>query len=249
SKILNLPTISSLLSDNQYTCFLNYYLENIFDQIMTFNGIIESYYTDFSIVSIFSPALFSENHCELALNTAFSIKDTDKKINADIKTIPLSPKIDGMNDDLYTAFFILNHNKVKVSTQTALFTDSINTGFTGAKEKFSFKICDNSWKEALSLCDFSQKTGLTGIIVNEKAGENLKNSCIIRKLNENYEVLGKLSDDNEKLWNYTKYWNQAMDLLEKGDKQKALAIFKKLNEGRPNDNAARYFIKLLEVVE
>ena len=62
------------------------------------------------------------------------------------------------------------------------------------------------------------------------------------------EILGIKSDDDDKLWNYVTYWNQAVDLLEKGESQKSLSIFKKLSEGRPNDKVATYFIKKINEI-
>ena len=56
-------------------------------------------------------------------------------------------------------------------------------------------------------------------------------------------------DDDEKLWNYTLYWNQAIELKENGEKEKALAIFQKLSAARPSDKLAKYFIKSINSLE
>ena len=42
------------------------------------------------------------------------MKSCDISINEDIVRYPRAPKPDGMSDDLYTAFFILNHNGKKI---------------------------------------------------------------------------------------------------------------------------------------
>ena len=95
--------------------------------------------------------------------------------------------------------------------------------------------------------------------MNEAAFAYLRDSYILRSIPLKslksdeflamYEILGNQSDDDDKLWNYANYWNQAAAFLEKGENQKSLAIIEKLSEGRPNDKVARYFIKMLREVK
>ena len=127
----------------------------------------------------------------------------------------------------------------------------------GSYSKKSYRISDFSWKNSVELKNFGAKIEASGIIIDENTAEFVKNDYILRKIcsvhEENSktvcEVLDSLSSDDDKLWNYANYWNQATDLLKKGEKSKALAIFLKLLEGRPDDNIARYSIKQLNTVE
>lgn len=247
SSIRNFAEIRALLNENQLVSFLNHYFDGIFSEIAEFGGIVESYRGD-EIVALFGSPVFDEEHCANAVKAALAFKKCDAKLNEEIKTYPLSPKIDGMSDDLYTALFILNHNKKKIATQVGLFSGTVVTASLGASGKQLYRIIDDSWNGAGSVRDASRLFGTSGILLNETANDLVKNDYIIRNLNGVSEILGALRDDDEKLWNYAKYWNQAVDLLHRGEKEKSLAIFEKLLQGRPNDHAAKYFIKSINSV-
>lgn len=258
SSILNFKALSQLLKGNQLLAFLNYYFENQRQEINRFGGIVESYRND-EIVAIFGSPLPSEKHAELALRAAFGMKSCDISINEDIARYPRAPKPDGMSDDLYTAFFILNHNGKKISTRIGIYSSSVLAACLGSEEKKSFRIADDSWKKAIALRDAAKKYGSSGILLNGQCADYLRDECIIRRLGYFYdiheetvylsEILGDRQADDEKLWNYANYWNTAVDYMEKNEKSKALLMFKKLSEGRPNDKVARYFINLLGGVE
>ena len=246
--IMNVDEIRSLLNENQFVAILNHYFELTFKEILAFGGIIESYEKN-EIVALFGALIADYNHCENSLQAAFRIQKTDEKINEEIRVYPSSPKIDGMSDDLYTAFFILNQNKKKISSQILLATSETATGSLGAKDSFTYKIIDDTPKILHQLKKCSVKYETAGIILNEAAAEILRNDFIIRKIKNFYELLGDMRDDDEKLWNYTNYWNQAIALLEKDEKEKALAVFRKLSAGRPNDKVAKHLIKSINSVE
>ena len=258
SSIRNFEDFSSVLNENQLIFFINYYLEKISETILENGGTVESYRND-EVISLFGAPVHSENHVSASAKVAFALKNVDRKINEGIERYPLYPKPDGMSDDLYTTFFILNQNNRKISTKIGIYTAEIVTACIGGKRQKSYRITDDSWKTALSIKNVSQKFGTSGVLINEKTAELLKDDYIIRKLsvqNQNQEnspilseILSDLNFDDDKLWNYANYWNQAVDLLEKGEKEKALAVFKKLSEGRPNDRVAKYFIKSINGIE
>ena len=254
SSIAGFREIKRLFNETQLTAFLNYYFAKVSSLILESSGFVESYRND-RIVSLFGSPISLENHCAAAVKSAFAIKEFDNTLNQEIETYALSPKPDGMNDDLYTAFFILNHNKKKIMTRAGIYTASISAGCIGSAEKKSFRILDDSWKFAFKIKKAVSECGASGIFVNETASVNLRDSHILRSIPlksfksdeflELHEVLGNQSDDDDKLWNYANYWNRAVEFLEKGENEKSLAIFEKLSEGRPNDKVARYFIKML----
>ena len=249
-------SLTSVLNEVQFAAFMNYYFEKISSAVIKFNGIIESYRDD-EVISLFGAPVFDQNHCASAVNAAREIKNLDKAMNGDIQTFPKSPKPEGMNDDLYTAFFILNHNCIKILTDAGIWSGKAFCVCMGSYSKKSYRISDFSWKNSVELKNFGAKIEASGIIIDENTADFVKNDYILRKIcsvhEENSktvcEVLDSLSSDDDKLWNYANYWNQATDLLKKGEKSKALAIFLKLLEGRPDDNIARYSIKQLNTVE
>ncbi len=258
TSIQNFKSLRQLLKGSQFFAFLNYYFENVSREIVRFGGLVESYRND-EMISLFGSPLHSEKHSESVVKAAFAIKSADISMNEDILRYPRSPKPDGMSDDLYTAFFILNHNGKKISTRIGIYASSVLAGCLGSDSKKSFRIADDSWKNALAVRDAAKKYGSAGILMNEIAEEAVHDECIIRRLGSFYdipgervylsEVLGDRQDDDEKLWNYANYWNNAVDFMEKNEPNKALMMFKKLSEGRPNDKVARYFINLLGGVE
>lgn len=252
ASISGIQMLENLLNENQLIAFLNYYLEKISSAVTQCGGIVESYRND-EVISIFGSPIPSENHCFLATSAALSIKNLDREINADIQIYPKSPKIDGMSDDLYTAFFILNHNERKIATRIGIFSGEVVAACLGSESKKSYRIIDDSWKKAVLVKDAAKILGNSGILINETAFERLRDDYIIRKIGKLLEseedsmalseILGDRKSDDEKLWNYANYWNQAVDLKEKGETEKSLAIFKKLSAARPSDRAAKYFIK------
>ena len=172
---------------------------------------------------------------------------------------PQSPKADGMTDDLYTAFFILNHNNRKIATRIGVYSGTVTSGCLGSHEKRAYRIIDDSWKKAVSIKDASRVLGNFGVLINERIFERVRDDFIIRKLGDVAEsdgeklsvseILADRSSDDEKLWNYAMYWNKAVALLQVGEGQKALGVFKKLAEGRSADKVAAYFIKSINEVE
>lgn len=245
----------NILSESQLVAFLNYYFEKISSAVLKNGGLVESYRDD-SVLALFGAPVPDEDNCALAVKSALCIKEKDTEINEDISVLPQSPKPDGMNDDLYTAFFILNHNGVKILTDVGIWNGESFCACMGGESKKSYRIAGESWKRAVEIKNLTQKFLCTGIVLNEDAGDSVKNEYIIRRLSLNsekiapiYEILGLISSDDEKLWNYANFWNQAITLLEKGESEKSLAIFNKLSEGRPSDKTARYFINYLNTVE
>ncbi|MBR1537072.1 MAG: hypothetical protein IJ630_09055 [Treponema sp.] len=248
----NIPLLKNLLSESQFLSFFNHYFEKISEEVTKNGGIIESFTTD-EITALFGSPVEDKEHCFSALKAAFSVRDAEKFINKEINSYPLLPKPDGMDDELYTAFFILNHNSKKIFSTLSVLTCEIKAGCLGSPSKKSYRILDDSCKTAAFMKNTAKKIGSAGILLNETAASHLSDSLILRSLGnfENngeilkiFEILGNKSDDDEKIFNYATYWNQAMALLEKGEGQKSRAIFEKLSIGRPNDKVARYFLNL-----
>lgn len=256
SSIRALDSLKSLLNEGQFVAFMNYYFEKISSASLKFDGIIESYRDD-QLISVFGAPVFDEKHCDSAVNAAREMKNLDEVMNSEIRNFSKFPKPDGMNDDLYTAFFILDHNCIKIQTDVGIWSGQAFCACMGSDSRKSYRIADSSWKNALELKNFSAKIEASGIIIDENTADSVKNDYILRNIcsfdDENpqpvCEVLDSLAADDDKLWNYANYWNQAVALAEKGEKSKALAIFLKLAEGRPNDKIARYSIKQLNMVE
>lgn len=257
--IQNYGAIRALLNENQLVAFLNYYFEKVSASILAYGGTVESYRGE-EIIAVFGAPLPLEGHCVCAARASCAIKGCDRLINEGIVSYPLLPKPDGMSDDLYTTFFILNHNQKRVSTRIGLYAAESIVGCLGSEAKKSFRIVDDSWKAACELRDSALHFASAGIMLNGAANELVKNDFIVRNLGSFtpetegadstlHELLGDRRDDDDKLWNYANYWNQAEDLLEKGEKEKSLAIFKKLAEGGPSDSVAAYFIKSINGVE
>ncbi|WP_296320261.1 adenylate/guanylate cyclase domain-containing protein [Treponema sp. UBA3813] len=247
TSIRSFSEIRTLLNDNQLLSLMNHYFDFVFAEIIALGGVIESYRDD-KIVAFFGPPISDEEHCSHAVSAALALKKCDERINEEIRTYPLSPKIDGMSDDLYTAFFILEHNKKMIASQSGLYSGFLVTACSGGMGKLLFKIIDDSWEKAGKIRDTYKKTGNSGVLLNEAAFDFIKYDYITRRLGDSFEILGDMKDDDERLWNYAKYWNQAIDLYEHGEKEKALAVFKKLSEGRPSDKVAKYFINLINGV-
>ena len=251
--------LPAMLNEMQLAAFLNYYLSKVSAVITARGGVVESYTRD-EVLSLFGAPLADEQHCAHAMHVAFALKACEKTINADVATIPRAPKTDGMSDDLYTAFFILNHHGAKVQLRLSVFTGRIACACLGSSARSAFRIIDGSERVVADFRSVFKKTGISGILANETAVEALRDDYIIRKLGTFSvrgekktfpvsEVMAELRSDDEKLWNYVTYWNQAMDLHAQGEDEKARALFKKLSEGRPSDRGARYFINQLNGVE
>ncbi len=250
--------IKKLFNENQLCAFLNHYFDKITLLILEGGGIVESYRND-RILSIFGSPVPLEDHCIKAVKTAFEIKKIDLALNQEISLYSASPKPDGMSDDLYTAFFILNHNEKKILSRVGIYSAEISAGCIGSSAGKSFRILDDSWKYAFRVKKAGSQCDASGIFVNGSASDYIRDFYILRSIplkfvkpeetSDLYEILGSRDDDDDKLWNYANFWNQAVALLEKGESEKALAVFEKLSEGRPNDKVARYFIKFLSEVK
>lgn len=250
--IRNISVLRAILSGNQFVAFLNHYFDAAAECVLKSNGIVESYRDD-EVIAVFGAPEHCENHGLLALEAALAIKKQIKSINEDIKILPNSPKPDGMNDDLFTAFFILSNNGVKIIADVGVWGGETFLACMGSESKKSFRIADGSWKNAIALKDSAKKYDAAGIMLNGSARDSVRDEYIIRKLGADsedisesvYEVLDSFSSDDDKIFNYANFWNQAVALLEKGENEKSLAMFVKLSEGRPGDRSARYFINYL----
>ena len=258
SSLANVQVLETVLNETQLLAFLNYYVGKVSARVVQYGGIVESYRND-EVIALFGAPVASEKHSANAVACAVSLKELDRDINADIHMYPQSPKADGMTDDLYTAFFILNHNNRKIATRIGVYSGTVTSGCLGSHEKRAYRIIDDSWKKAVSIKDASRVLGNFGVLINERIFERVRDDFIIRKLGDVAEsdgeklsvseILADRSSDDEKLWNYAMYWNKAVALLQVGEGQKALGVFKKLAEGRSADKVAAYFIKSINEVE
>lgn len=250
--IRNISVLRAILSGSQLVAFLNHYFTLAAECILKSNGIVESYRDD-EVIAVFGAPVHCENHCMFALEAALAFKKTIVSMNDDIKVLPNSPKPDGMNDDLYSAFFILSNNGVKVIADAGVWAGTSFLACMGSDSKKSFRIADCAWKNAVALKDSARKYDVSGVLLNGGARDFVREDFILRKLGADggnisecvYEVLDSFSSDNDKAFNYANFWNQAVALLEKGENEKSLAMFVKLSEGRPGDRSARYFINYL----
>ena len=254
--IQDISILKNLLNEGQLVSLFNYYFDKIAEIITDMQGVVESYSIS-EITAIFGSPVNYKEHYISALKSSFMIREVEKRINKEISYYPLSPKPDGMSDDLYTSFFILNHNNRKVLSNIGLYSGEVKSGCIGDKKQKSCRILDESAKKAGFLKNMAKKIGAYGVVMNENAAVYFSDSYLLRKLSfceiENdlneadfFEVMGDRNDDDDKLYNYVSYWNQAMDLLKRGEKQKSLEILKKLCTGRPSDNVAKYFAENLK---
>ena len=256
--IKNFPQIRIYFNENQLLAFLNYYFDKVAAVITKAGGFIESYRND-EVIAIFGLPDEKKDSSSLALKAGIFLRELEFEFNSDVNLYPSSPKPDGMNDELYTAFFILNHNQKQIQTQISVITGDMSGGCQGSSSFKAYRITDYSWKNVLNYRKAADLFHSRGIMVNENVRDDVKDEYIIRTLGQLplknpesdlkvYEVLAPMSSDDDKLWNYVNFWNQAESLMENGEKEKALAMFIKLSEGRPSDKTARYFIKLLNDV-
>ncbi|MCR4822678.1 MAG: hypothetical protein K5873_07390 [Treponema sp.] len=259
SSIYDFTSLSALLNENQLTSFLNYYYDKVAFVLTKNGGIIESSRND-EIISLFGSPIEDANLFNHTLKAAFELKEIDYEINADIDSYPQSPKPDGMDPDLYTVFFILNHNKKRISLVSGIYSGQLVSGGVGYQDKKTYRILDDSWKKALTIKDSAVKINPSAIIANECLCEGVRDDYIIRKMPRiinDYilgddlcsEIMAPLASDDDKLWNYVNFWNQAVEMLDRGENEKALSVFLKLGEGRPSDRSAKYLIKLLNRIK
>ncbi len=249
--IREIDFIRKVLGGSQLVAFLNYYFEEISSAILSGGGIIENFRDD-EIFSVFGLADYQKNHYLLASETALSVKKIEKERFSEISKISSSPKPDGMSDDLYTAMFILARNKIRITLSCGIWSGKCLFAGLGSSENRLYRIADSSWKKALKIKDAAGQTGTSGIFVSENVYESLKDSFIMRRLGglskklgagtRLCEILGSLSSDDEKLWNYASYWDMAVEAFDDEKKEKAFQLFKKLGEARPGDALARYFL-------
>ncbi len=254
--IQKFSSFSELLSASQLVALLNYYLTKMSDIILAERGTVDKFEGD-AIIAFVGAPIRMEDHAIRAVSSAIKMKAAEKIMNEEIKNIAACPKPEGMDDNLYSAFQIMVKNNKPIFTRIGLNSGEMVAGYMGSDGKKNYTMMGNNVNLASRLEGVNKQYSTGGILVSESTRNLLGDKVVVRRLdkvrvvNVNtpirlYEPLVMSSDATEGLLNYVQGWEFAMDTFEAKEYDKALEMFHKLSGINPQDNTAKYYIRLIE---
>lgn len=246
---------SELLSADELVELLNYYLTRMSEIIIAEHGTVDKYEGD-AIVAFFGAPVHMQDHANRACLAAVKMKQAEIEINRTIQDIVEREDRAAVNPTLYSAFYIMVHNKRTIFTRIGINSGSIVAGFMGSENKKNYTVMGNNVNLASRLEGVNKQYHTNGILISEATRMELDDSFIVRSLDRVqvvnvktpirlYEVLGIKDENSEPLLRYVAAWEQTMKTFESGSYEQTLSQFKKLLTVRPEDNTCKYYIELL----
>ncbi|MCQ2240198.1 CHASE2 domain-containing protein [Treponema sp.] len=253
--IQKFSSFSELLSASQLVALLNYYLTEMSDIIMSERGTVDKYEGD-AIIALVGAPVKMDDHAERAVRAALKMKDAEILINQHIKDYKDKEKPENMDQDLYDAFRIMIENDKTIFTRIGINSGEMIAGYMGSENKKNYTMMGNNVNLASRLEGVNKQYSTGGILVSESTRKLLGDEFLVRRLDrvqvvnvktpiQLYEPLGLKSGASSELLDYIDGWEKAMDFFVAGDYPKALELFLKLAQKKPDDKVAKYYVSLV----
>ncbi|MCR4789610.1 MAG: adenylate/guanylate cyclase domain-containing protein [Treponemataceae bacterium] len=254
--IQKFSSFSELLTASQLVALLNYYLTKMSDIILDERGTVDKYEGD-AIVAFIGAPIKCADHASRAVRSAIKMKASEIEMNAEIKKIASGPKPEEMDKDLYDAFCIMVKNGKNIFTRIGINSGEMIAGYMGSQGKKNYTMMGNNVNLASRLEGVNKQYSTGGILISEATKNLLDDTFLLRRLDrvrvvnvntpiQLYEPLCEKERADDNLLKYVEAWEKAVDMFEKKEYDKALALFKKLSEVKKDDKTAVYYAGLLE---
>jgi len=254
--IQKFSSFSELLTAGQLVALLNFYLTKMSDIIMEERGTVDKYEGD-AIIALVGAPVKMEDHAARAVSAAIKMKAAEKVMNEEIVKIASGEMPLDMDPELYEALKIMVKNNKSIFTRIGLNSGEMIAGYMGSENKKNYTMMGNNVNLASRLEGVNKQYSTGGILCSEATRKLLGDDFVVRRLDrvrvvnvntpiQLYEPLAVKTQADEALLTYVKNWETTMDWFEAGTYEKALAGFEKLSSIRPEDNVAKYYIKLLK---
>ncbi|MBO6176012.1 MAG: CHASE2 domain-containing protein [Treponema sp.] len=242
---------SEFLTPQELVAFLNYYLTDMSDIIISERGTVDKYEGD-AIVAFVGAPVQMQDHAVRACNAALKMKKAEKRMNEEIVEYASGKRSDLIDNDLLTAFRKMVKNGRNLFTRIGINSGDMVAGFMGSSNKKNYTMMGNNVNLASRLEGVNKQYSTGGILISAGTREKLDDSFIVRKLDRVrvvnvktplrlYELVAFKSEADEELLSYMKNWETAMDTFEVRDYEKALKMFRFLSSKNPSDNVAKYY--------
>ncbi len=246
---------SELMNADELVALLNFYLTPMSDIIMEEGGMVDKYEGD-AIVALVGAPLKMEDHAARACAAAIKMKKYEKKMNDEIVAYSISDATD-IPTNLRSAFKKMTSNGRRIFTRIGINSGEMVAGFMGSEKKKNYTMMGNNVNLASRLEGVNKQYSTGGILISEATRNLLGDQFVVRSLDRVqvvnvktpmrlYELMETSADADEKLVKYVEYWENAMQVFESGDYEKALEMFKKCTQAKFDDNVAKYYVELIE---
>ena len=247
---------SELLTAGQLVALLNYYLTKMSDIIMEERGTVDKYEGD-AIIALVGAPVQMEDHAQRACAAAIKMKAAEAVMNQEIEKIAAAEKPAEMDDELYQAFKIMVENNRRLFTRIGLNSGEMIAGYMGSENKKNYTMMGNNVNLASRLEGVNKQYSTGGIMISAATRDLLGDRFVVRSLdrvrvvNVNtpirlYELICEKESADEALLKYYANWEIALKNFENKQYDKALEQFKVLQQHKPDDNVAAYYIKITE---
>ena len=247
---------SELLTAGQLVALLNYYLTKMSDIIMEERGTVDKYEGD-AIIALVGAPVQMDDHAQRACAAAIKMKAAEALMNQEIEKIAAAEKPAEMDDELYQAFKIMVENNRRLFTRIGLNSGEMIAGYMGSENKKNYTMMGNNVNLASRLEGVNKQYSTGGIMISAATRELLGDRFVVRSLdrvrvvNVNtpirlYELICEKEGADEGLLKYYANWEIALKNFENKQYEKALDQFKVLQQHKPDDNVAAYYIKITE---
>ena len=255
--IQKFSSFSELLTASQLVSLLNYYLTRMSDIIMDERGTVDKYEGD-AIIALVGAPVKMEDHAVRAVTAAIKMKAAEEEMNKEILQIAsLDTKPSDMEEDLFDSFKILVSNGKKLFTRIGINSGEMIAGYMGSENKKNYTMMGNNVNLASRLEGVNKQYSTGGILCSEATAKLLDSSIVVRKLdrvrvvNVNtpirlFEPVCFASDLTEDKKAYLSDWEEAMNLFESKDYEKANVLLEELNKKDPDDHVCSYYLSLLK---
>ena len=220
-------------------------------------GTVDKYEGD-AIIALVGAPVKMEDHAVRAVTAAIKMKAAEEEMNKEILQIAsLDTKPSDMEEDLFDSFKILVSNGKKLFTRIGINSGEMIAGYMGSENKKNYTMMGNNVNLASRLEGVNKQYSTGGILCSEATAKLLDSSIVVRKLdrvrvvNVNtpirlFEPVCFASDLTEDKKAYLSDWEEAMNLFESKEYEKANALLEELNKKDPEDHVCSYYLSLLK---
>lgn len=225
--------ISEQMDPADLVNLLNLYLTEMSNIVLEHRGTIDKYEGD-AIIAFFGAPISMEDHATQACRTAICMKKAEVTLNKKFLEENLSP----------TPLF----------TRIGINTGDMIVGNMGTPNKMDYTIMGNAVNLAARLEGVNKQYNTKGILISEHTRAQIGEEFLLRRLDRVrvvgvqtplrlYELVGFLHDATPEEMEAIEQWEQAIDLYEQKQFDKARRIFFSLAAKDPHDKVAPLYIK------
>ncbi|MCR5217934.1 adenylate/guanylate cyclase domain-containing protein [Treponema sp.] len=246
---------SEFLTPQELVAFLNYYLTDMSDIIISERGTVDKYEGDAIVAFVGAPVQMAD-HAVRACTAAIKMKQAENRMNEEIRQYASGEKIGDIDPDLLSAFRKMVSNGRSLFTRIGINSGDMVAGFMGSQNKKNYTMMGNNVNLASRLEGVNKQYSTNGILISGTTESMLDDTFIVRRLDRVrvvnvktplrlYELISFKADADQELLDYIKNWETAMDTFESRDYDKALKMFRFLSKKRPDDKVAKYYSVML----